>query len=150
MVSFNPDDNILFCNEEAHLHLDRFLNKQRFRYWSFTNPEQYHDRPIHSSKVIVSCGVAKSFVIGPYFFEEGIWTVTVDSERYPFMLLTLLILELRRKWIVLRRMWYKQDGAIEAHTANVMIEFGISRFGDIAWPGRSSDQSVSGFSWGAS
>lgn len=156
MIDLNADEEILMFSDEAHFHLDGFVNKQNFRYWSSTNPEQLHERPLHSPKVTVWCGVTKTCVIGPYFFEEGGRTVTVNSVRYLCMLQNFLIPELRRKGIVLRRMWFQQDGAT-AHTANDVMGFLqrkfrgriISRFGDIAWPARSPDLSVCDFFlWG--
>lgn len=156
MIDLMDDETILLMSDEAHFHLDGYVNKQNFRYWSVTNPQELHERPLHSSKVTVWCGVTKKCVIGPYFFEEGGRTVTVNQERYLRMLDTFLIPELKRKRIGLKKMLFQQDGAT-AHTANAVMDFlrmkfagrVISRNGDIAWPARSPDLSVCDFFlWG--
>ena len=33
-------------SDEAHFHLSGFVNKQNFRYWSATNPIEFHERPL--------------------------------------------------------------------------------------------------------
>lgn len=156
MIDLITDDKILIMSDEAHFHLDGYVNKQNFRYWSSTNPEELHERPLHSPKVTVWCGVTKTCVIGPYFFEENGRTVTVNSQRYLAMLRDFLIPELRRNHLARNRIWFQQDGAT-AHTANEVMVFirnkfrgrVISRFGDIAWPARSPDLSICDFFlWG--
>lgn len=156
MIDLMTDEKIFMMSDEAHFHLDGYVNKQNFRYWSITNPEELHERPLHSPKVTVWCGVTKSCVIGPYFFEEGGRTVTVNSQRYLLMLENFLIPELQRNRLVRRRLWFQQDGAT-AHTANGVMDFlrrkfrgrVISHFGDIAWPARSPDLSICDFFlWG--
>ncbi|KAJ4444364.1 hypothetical protein ANN_06156 [Periplaneta americana] len=37
-------------HDEAHSHLNDFVNKQNFRYWSHTNPMALHERPLHCEK----------------------------------------------------------------------------------------------------
>ena len=71
MIDLMDDDKILVMSDEAHFHLDGYVNKQNFRYWSDSNPQELHERPLHSAKVTVWCGVTKTCVIGPYFFEEN-------------------------------------------------------------------------------
>lgn len=150
------DEKILVMSDEAHFHLDGYVNKQNFRYWSNANPQELHERPLHSAKVTVWCAVTKKCVIGPYFFEEDGRTVTVNHERYLRMLESFLIPELKRKRLAIRKIWFQQDGAT-AHTANAVMDFlrakfrgrVISRNGDIAWPARSPDLSVCDFFlWG--
>lgn len=58
----------LIMSDEAHFELSGCVNKQNFRYWSSENPRQLHQRPLHSRKVTVWCGVARFGIIGPYFF----------------------------------------------------------------------------------
>ena len=81
-----PPISTFFCSDEAHFHLSGTVNKQYFRYWATNNPRQLHERPLHSPKVTVWCAVSQFGVIGPYLFEDGIWTVTVTSARYVVML----------------------------------------------------------------
>jgi hypothetical protein len=61
-------------------------DKQNFRYWAAENPRELHARPLHSPKVTVWCTLSSIGVIGPYFFEEGGVTVTVNANRYYDML----------------------------------------------------------------
>jgi hypothetical protein len=56
--------------DEAHFHLPDCVNKQNFIYWAEENPQQLHQRPLHSACMIVWCGAANFGVIGPYFFED--------------------------------------------------------------------------------
>lgn len=75
------DDMLLFMSDEAHFHLDGFVNKQNCRYYAAENPQSLHGRPLHSPKVTVWCAVSKKLIIGPYFFEEQGNTGTVNSAR---------------------------------------------------------------------
>jgi len=100
--------------------------------------------PLNSPKVTVWCGVDAFGNVGPYFFEnDNEETVTVNSERYVTMLEGFVEPQLRRLGIDPEALLFQQDGAT-AHTARNSVAvvremFGtvISRFGDIAWPGRS-------------
>ena len=73
-------------NPSSHFHLNSCVNKQNFRYWSETKPQQVHERPLHSARVTGWCAIALFGVVDPYFFEEGGITVTVTSDRYIEML----------------------------------------------------------------
>ena len=64
-------DAVLMCSNEAHFHLNSCVNKQNFRYWSETNPQQVHERPLHSARVTVWCAIAEFGVVGPYFLRRG-------------------------------------------------------------------------------
>ena len=154
---FNDNDNItLFTSDEAHFHLNGFVNRQNFRYWAAENPKELHEKPLHCPRVTVWCAVGKNTVIGPYFFEENGVTVTVNSDRYLTMLNEFFIPQLRRKRIPLRNVWFQQDGAT-CHTSNATMTFLrqkfpgrlISRRGDVSWPPRSPDLSPCDFFlWG--
>ena len=61
-------DAILMCSDESHFHLNSCVNKQNFRYWSETNLQQVHERPLYSARVTVWCAIAEFGVVGPYFF----------------------------------------------------------------------------------
>ncbi|KAI5695648.1 hypothetical protein M8J75_001353 [Diaphorina citri] len=92
---FNDNDNItLFTSDEAHFHLNGFVNRQNFRYWGAENPRELHEKPLHSPRVTVWCAVGKNTVIGPYFFEE--------NGRHLTMLNEFFIPQLRRKQRVYR------------------------------------------------
>ena len=95
-------------------------------------------------------------IIGPYFFEENGFTLTVNSARYIEMITNFLWPELRRRRINCANMWFQQDGAT-ALTANesvtivrnMFLGYLISRFGDVLWPPHSPDLSTCDFFlWG--
>ena len=149
MVAILTEDaNAVVMSDEAHFHLNGFVNKQNCR-WAAENPRELHQRLLHSSKVTVWCGVSKVGIVGPYFFEEGETAVSVTSARYVDMLNNFLRPELQRRGVNMREMWFQQDGAT-AHTVRVSMEVVrrvfaqhvISRFGDVSWPPRSPDLSI--------
>jgi hypothetical protein len=50
----NPDlPNYLLMSEEANLHLQDTVNKQKFRYSSAANPHDLHQRPLYDPNVTV-------------------------------------------------------------------------------------------------
>lgn len=148
---------VLLMTDEAHFSLDGYVNKQNCRYWAEENPRQLHQRPLHSAKVTVWCGVSKTGIIGPYFFEnEREEAVTVTSERYVAMLRDFVLPQLQEHGFDTEEMWFQQDGAT-AHTARVSMQTLramfpgklISRFGDVPWSPRSPDLSACDFFlWG--
>lgn len=143
----------LLMTDEAHFHLCGAVNKQNCRYWSGANPRLLHERPLHSPKVTVWCGVGDVGIVGPYFFEdENGATVTVNGERYRNMLQTFLQPQLQN----FPPLWFQQDGAT-AHTAGATITMLnqmfpgclISRRGDVEWAPRSPDLTAPDFFlWG--
>jgi hypothetical protein len=154
------EENILQClvmSDEAHFELTGNVNCQNCRYWSRENPNEIHQRPLHSEKVTVWCGVARFGVIGPFFFENQTGTtVTVNAERYVDMIQNFLVTRLQQLGIEMDSVWFQQDGAT-AHTANLSMNalrdlfpgHLISRFGDVAWPARSPDLNACDFwLWG--
>lgn len=158
LLDENPDilPNLIM-SDEAHFELTGHVNKQNMRYWSNVNPQVIHEKPLHSAKVTVWCGISASRIIGPYFFEDQRGNaVTVNSDRYTDLLTTFLMPELQRRGVDLTSVYFQQDGAT-AHTArNTMATLRtvfagriISRFGDISWPARSPDLSACDFFlWG--
>ncbi|CAI6356266.1 unnamed protein product [Macrosiphum euphorbiae] len=149
-------DATVFMTDEAHFHLNGYVNVQNCRYWASENPHELHQRPLHSLKVTVWCGISKMGIIGPYFFEEEGTAVTVTSVRYVEMLNNFLRPELERRQVDMREIWFQQDGAT-AHTARASMEVVrqmfpghvISRYGDVHWPPRSPDLSICDFFlWG--
>ena len=108
--------------DEAHFHLSGFVNKQNYRYWAPENPQELHQRPLHSERLTVCCEIASFGVLGPYFLEDNEGSaVTVTSERYVAMLRNFCDPELRRRGIDLSSVWFQQDGAT-AHTARASID----------------------------
>lgn len=133
----------IFFSDEAHFHLGGYVNKQNMQYWSASNPNEVHQKPLHSPKTTVWCAISGNGIIGPDFFNKG---ETVTAERYRVMLDIFFIPELHGHITYNKRTHFQQDGAT-AHTAREsMIKVRelfpkklISRFGDVAWPPRSPD-----------
>lgn len=63
---FNGFNNIIF-SDEAHFHLDGYVNKQNCRYWSANNPREKHQQQLHSPKVTVWAAMSSQGIIGPFF-----------------------------------------------------------------------------------
>lgn len=145
----------IIMSDEAHFHLNGYVNKQNLRFWATENPRVMHEEPLHPLKATVWCGVYARGVIGPYFFEDAIGnTVTVTGERYRAVINDFLLPELEERGLV--NMWFQQDGAT-AHAARATMEIVkeafpgrvISRFGDLAYPSRSPDLTAPDFFlWG--
>jgi hypothetical protein len=139
--------NNIFFSDEAHFHLNGHVNRQNCRYWSDTNPDLKHQKPLHSPKVTVWAALSASGIIGPYFYEDQRnRAVTVNTERYIVMLQNFFAPALQDFSGFNRSSWFQQDGAT-CHTSNDSIAalreiFGqkvISKRGDIHWPPRSPD-----------
>jgi len=64
------DDVMLMMSDEAHFHLDGYVNKQNCRFWAAENPQELHQRPLHTAKVSVWCGISKVGIVGPYFLKK--------------------------------------------------------------------------------
>jgi len=97
------------------------VNKQNCRYWAPENPQALHQRPLHSERLNVCCGIASFGVLGPYFFEDNEGAaVTVTSERYVAMIRNFCEPELRRRGIDLSSAWFQQAGAT-AHTSRASV-----------------------------
>jgi len=107
--------NNLLMSDEANFHLSGSVNKQNFYYWSATNPIELHERPLHSSKVTVWCGISSFGIIGPYFFEdERERAINVTGPRYIHMLENFLGPELARHPVT-EETFFQQDRAT-SHT----------------------------------
>ena len=153
----NDDLKHVLMTDEANFHFCGNVNSPNSRYWATENPRDIHQKPLHSKKVIVWCGVASFGVIGTYFFEdEAGRAVTVNSGRYTEMLRTFLELELQRLHVENQTLLFHPDGAT-AHTARTAMQVLsemfparlISRRGNIEWPERSLDLNACNFLlWG--
>jgi hypothetical protein len=53
MFDILEEDAVIMMSNEAHFLLDGTVNKQNYRYWVQENPQQLHQKPLHSSKVTV-------------------------------------------------------------------------------------------------
>jgi len=86
IVTVVPPNGIVWSNDEAYFHNSGTLNKQKFPYWAAESPLKIHQRPLHIPKVIVWCALSTVGIVGPYFFEEDGFTVTITSNQYCEML----------------------------------------------------------------
>ncbi|XP_046668647.1 uncharacterized protein LOC124359719 [Homalodisca vitripennis] len=57
--SFRNFNKIIF-SDEAHFHVDGYVNKQNCRYWSAENPREKHQRCLHAPKVTVWAGMTQN------------------------------------------------------------------------------------------
>jgi hypothetical protein len=99
--------------DEAHFRLPGYVNKHNFRYWAPDNPGKMHQRPLHSSKVTVWCGLASVWVVGPFFFFENQngAAATVTSARYVHMLQTFVVPQINCVGRNSGELWWQRDGA---------------------------------------
>lgn len=145
MVQRNELDikSIIF-SDESHIHLNKFMNKQNFRMWSSNKPMVVFEKPLHSPKVTVWCGMSGNRLYGPFFFDDAQTgnACTITTETYIEMLETVMNVDITPD------MWFQQDGAT-AHTSVIARDWLKSRFGnkvishrtDFPWPARSPDLS---------
>lgn len=137
--------NRIIFSDEAHFHLNGYVNKQNCRVWGTENPRVFVEKKMYPLRTTVWCALWAGGVIGPFFFEddEGA-TVTVNGDRYRSMISEWL-------WPILENMdidsfWFQQDGAT-CHSALETVALlhdkfpnrVISRHGDREWPARSCD-----------
>jgi len=134
----------MFIFVEANVHLCGNVSSQNCRYWATKNPRDIHQKPLHSKKVIVWCGVASFGVIGPFYFEDKAGrAIIVNSARYTEMLRAFLEPKLQRLDVETQTLWFQQDGAT-AHTVRIALRVlnkmfpahQISRRGNIECPAR--------------
>lgn len=77
----------IILSDEAHFHLDGFVNRQNCRIWGSENPRVIVEKQMHPQRVTVWCGFWVGGIIGPYFFEnEAGQAVTVNGTRYRDMI----------------------------------------------------------------
>ena len=68
-------------SDEAHFHLDGFVNRQNCRVWE--KPRVISEKQTHPQHVAVRCGFWPGGIVGPYFFgNEASRTATVNGARY--------------------------------------------------------------------
>lgn len=147
-------DKIIF-SDEAHFHLDGFVNRQNCRIWGEENPRVIHEKQMHPQRVTVWCGFWAGGIIGPFFYEnEAGQAQTVNGVRYREMITSFFLPRIEEMNV--EGMWFQQDGAT-CHTARETIQLlhqsfpgrVISRFGDQNWPPRSCDLTpLDFFLWG--
>ncbi len=119
LLKIARDDNFLdnlIITDEAHFHLNGYVNNQNFRFWGKTNPHLCVETPLHSLKVTAWCGVSRSRVYGPYWFLS-----TITQESYRKLLSDSFLPALEQEGSK-DSVWFQQDGATP-HTAGLTREF---------------------------
>ncbi|GBN06981.1 hypothetical protein AVEN_203085-1, partial [Araneus ventricosus] len=59
------DVGCIWFTDEAHFHLNGFVNKQNWRFWGSENPHLCEEKPLHSPKVTAWVAVFSRGIIGP-------------------------------------------------------------------------------------
>ena len=101
---------IIFSGK-SHIYFRSFMNKQNFKKLSRTKAEEVYEKPLHSPKVTVWCGVSSNRIYGPYFFEDPEGNARmVTTDTYIEMLNMMFVND------ICPDQWFQQDGAT-AHTS---------------------------------
>ena len=116
--------NHIWFSDEAHFHLNGAVNNHNNIFWGSEPPEEITEKQLKGPKVTAFVAFnAKHGLLGPYWFEEGGRTITINGERYR---------EVVRQFHVdvneiltpgqFRLAWFMQDGA-SPHTAHETIAY---------------------------
>jgi hypothetical protein len=126
-------------SDEAHFHLDGYVNTQNCRIWGGESPIVIHEKPLHAQATVL-CGFWAGGVIGPYFLKnEAVNAVTVNGICYRNMITEFLWPQF--DGMDMEDMWFQQDGTT-CHTARETTELLREKFpghviscnGDQTWP----------------
>ena len=126
----------IILSNEAHFHIDGFINRQNCRVWGSENPRVISEKQMHPQRVTVWCRFWAGGIIGPYFFEnETGQAATVNGARYRDMITQFFLPKLDD--IDVNNMQFQQDDAT-CHIANERIQLlhetfagcVLSHFGD--------------------
>ena len=151
--------NNVWFSDEAHFHLDGYVNSKNCVFGGAELPQEVLQQPLHSSKVTAWCAINSKTIIGPYWFkdDEG-RTVTINQDNYHIVIRKFYASISRRRGIVINQQWFMQDGATP-HTANATLELLMQKFGervisrktDNPWAAHSTDLNPCySFLWGYS
>jgi hypothetical protein len=104
-------------SDEAHFHLNGFVNKQNFRIWGLENPREIMQHESHPLYCTVWAGITSEEIIGPYFLEdEKSTSIRVNSDSYSRMIRNFLVPRIIDK----PDMWFQQDGVTGNISRNSM------------------------------
>ena len=96
------------------------MNKQNFRKWSRTKPEEVYEKPLHSPKVTVWCGLSSNRI---YFEDHEGNARMVKTDTYIEILNMMFVSDIYLDH------WFQQDGAT-AHTSLRAREWLTNQFGN--------------------
>lgn len=147
----NEPNTILIMSDEASFHLNGRVNKHNCRIWGEENPRIFNEFERDTPKLNVWCGVSKTKVYGPFFFQEK----TVNGACYTDMLEQFLYPQLEQDGI-LNIAYFQQDGAPPHYSLiarnsldNTLGDRWIGRGGPIEWAPYSPDLTIPDFFiWG--
>ena len=138
------DESKIVFSDEAHFWLNRYVNKQNYRFWGTENPNISISKPLHPEKVTLSAAFSVDGIY-LYFFDS-----TVTGNIYKELLETKFFPFAKRGWLKTLRLM--QDGATPRCTKEVfeaiynvygnrVIGLGDPKFahGGIEWPPYSLD-----------
>jgi len=117
-------NRVVWSSDEAHFHISSTVNKQNIRCWAAENTRTIHQRLLHSPKVIVWWALSTVGIVGPYFFEEGGVTVTVNPNRCSKILKNFFRPKID-EYKNTDAFWFQQNGAtahIEGRSSAVLQE----------------------------
>lgn len=111
----------IWFTDEAHFHLEGYVNKQNMRYWGQENPHIAAVKPLHPARVTVWAAMNAEMVLGPFFIDT-----TVTGDVYHDLLKDKVIPELDRLGKV-NGYYFMQDGA-RPHRTKKVFELLRQRF----------------------
>ena len=117
------DVNMVWFSDEAHFHLDGFVNKQNWRIWGTEKPHFVMEKSLHPQRVTVWCAMSSHGIIGPTFVDG-----TVNTERYVKILENDFI-PIIQSAPDFDKMWFMQDGA-RPHRTRRVFDVLEEHFGD--------------------
>ena len=136
--------------DESHFHLHSDINVHIYCIWTDANPHVGQQIPLHSTKVIVLCGITAPFITSLYFYEgvgrNGLTTYSVNYNRYVDMLENFVIPQLQQRNCIDSTIFMQDSGP--SHIWRQVKDFlhyhftddrVISRAFPMNWPPRSPD-----------
>ena len=114
--------NNVWFSDEAHFHLDGYVNSKNCVFGGAELPQEVLQQPLHSSKVTAWCAINSKTIIGPYWFEDDEGrTVTINQENYRIVIRKFYASISCWCGIFISQQWFTQDGATP-HTANATLK----------------------------
>jgi Helix-turn-helix domain (DUF4817) len=131
----------IWFSDEAHFWLDGYVNKQNMRFYATENPHLSISRPLHPQKTTVWCALSAIGIVGPIFIHE-----TVTADVYRSQILDVFLVRLQELRVDISSAFFQQDGA-KPHTANRVLDFIETVFGDRVLSNRYPERFNEGYHW---